>query len=496
MNEDTVSRFVARLHSEAMTRAGCVALLLLTAADGLACHSKNVLLAAKDGGPDAVAGASGASGAGGIGGIGGQAGLGGSAAGTGGRGGSAVGGAGGAGGGSAPQDAAPEAGGPDGPADRPTTVSCVGTPVLASPLLSATGTYPNQVAIADLDRDGKLDVVTVNREAGTVSVLLGIGDGRFAANVDYPAGTKPGALAVGDLDGDGLLDVVVADSAPPMGGAVSVLRGDGRGNLAAKVDFVIGYSLLWALALADLNGDGKLDVAAAEQSSAVDVFLNVGNGNLGARVMYPTQGSTGGSVAGIAIADMNGDNKPDLVAASWSSDVSLYLGKGDGTFADRVAYPSGSLPVAVAVGDLDGNGAPDAVTINMNTMPQTVGVLLATGDGKLAGSANYPIDNRRPYTDSTYMYGSAAGNSPAALTLADLNADGKLDVIEVNAFAGTVSVLHGTGGGNLAPRIDYPTGGTPLAVAAGDLNGDGLIDLAITNFDAFSTVAVLLGACP
>jgi hypothetical protein len=490
MNENTLSRFGAKLHREAMTRVGGVALLLLTAEGGTGCHSKDVLLAAKDGGPNVV---SGASGAGGAGGSGGRAGLGGGAAGAGGRGGAAVAGAGGE---PAPPDAASDAEAPDAPGDRQTIVSCVGTPVLASPLLSATGNYPNQVAIADLDRDGKLDLVTVNRDSGTVSVLLATGDGRFAPMVEYPAGTKPDALAVGDLDGDGLLDVVVADSAPPMGASVSVLRGDGRGNLAAKVDFNSGYYPPWALALADLNGDGKLDVAAAEQGAAVDVFLNVGNGNLGPRVIYPTQASAGGSAVGVAIADMNGDNKPDLAAASWSSDVSLYLGRGDGTFADPVDYQTGSLPVAVAVADLDGNGAPDAVTINMNTMPQTVGVLLSTGAGTLAASVNYPIENRRPYTDSTYMYGAAVGNSPAAMTIVDLNGDGKLDVIEVNGFAGTVSVLYGTGGGNLAPSVDYPTGGAPLAVAAADLNGDGLIDLAITNFDAVSTVAVLLSVCP
>jgi hypothetical protein len=360
--------------------------------------------------------------------------------------------------------------------------SCTGTLVLGAAPLPATGKGPNGVAMADLNRDGKLDLVTVNDDEDTVSVFLGTGDGRFLAKVDYAVGSRPNVLALGDLDGDGTPDVVVVNTASK---SVSVLLGASRGKLAAAVDYATG-SGPWALALADLNGDGKLDVAVVGYDG-VDVLLGAGGGKLGAKVHY-------NSIAppeAVAIADMNGDHKLDIVVITWSSSLSIRLGNGDGTFSDEVTDPAGDYSTAGAVGDLDGTGGLDVVTINTNEGDGNgLSVVLSTGGGKLAAPVDYPTGGHAEADNPYYSPGGV--NSPESVVLADVNADGKLDVIEANCTSGTVSVLLGTGGGKLAPKVDYATGGSPRSVAAGDLNGDGKLDLAITNGDA-NTVEVLLG---
>jgi hypothetical protein len=360
-----------------------------------------------------------------------------------------------------------------------------GIPVLGAMPLSATGRYPIGVMMGDLDRDGKLDAVTVNRGADSVSVLLGTGDGRFAPKVDYTTGSAPNAVAVGDLDGDGVPDVIVADSFAYKG-VVSVLRGVGQGKLAARVDYVLGQAYPWALAVGDVNADGKLDVVVVDRSSMVSVLLGSGDGKLEVKASFPTASTP----MSVAIADMDGDHKPDLIIPGWSEGrLSIHAGNGDGTFAAMVEYPLAGSTVAVAVGDLDGAFGPDVVTVTADGSNGSIaGVLLSTGDGKLAPIVKYPIGEHFP-NDSPHTNN---GNPPAELVLADVNADGKLDVIETNDGAGTVSVLLGTGGGKLAAKVDYATGGSPLSVAAGDLNGDGKVDLAIVNAPT-DTLVVLLG---
>jgi hypothetical protein len=179
----------------------------------------------------------------------------------------------------------------------------------------------------------------------------------------------------------------------------------------------------------------------------------------------------------LAIADLNGDGKPDLVTANPATDrstdtVSVRLNRGDGGFQGRRNYRTGRSPLAVAIGDLNGDGRGETVTANFGA--GTVSVLLNTGDGTFQAKVDYQ-----------------AGSDPASVAIGDLNVDGKPDLAVANIDAETASVLLNRGDGTFAARRAYRTGNTPFSVAIGDVNGDDKPDLATANQDA-GTVSVLL----
>jgi hypothetical protein len=237
----------------------------------------------------------------------------------------------------------------------------------------ATGSGPVFVATGDFNRDGKLDLVTANNssnESGTVSVLLGNGDGTFQAHVDYGAGVGPYCVAVGDFSGNGILDLAVANYADD---TMSVLLGNGDGSFQPQVVYPTGGAI--SLAAGDFNGDGKLDLAVASNSSTVGIFLGNGDGTFQPQVNY----AAGSILFAIVVGDFNGDGKLDLAVADYSRSVGLLLGNGDGTFQTHVEYPAGTAPESLAVGDFTGNGQLDLAVDNYNSNYSNVSVLLQTG---------------------------------------------------------------------------------------------------------------------
>jgi hypothetical protein len=185
--------------------------------------------------------------------------------------------------------------------------------------------------------------------------------------------------------------------------------------------------------------------------------------------------ATGTTPAAVAVADLNGDKKPDLIVAnSGSNSVSVLLGKGDGTLEAQSEYATGAKPQAVALGDLNGDGKTDVVSAN--TEANTVSVLLGNGDGTLKSKVDY-----------------ATGTAPSGVAIGDFNADKQLDLVTANAGANTASLLLGKGDGTFEKKQDFTTGTKPQAVATADLNGDGKLDLVSANTEA-NTVSVLLNA--
>jgi hypothetical protein len=245
-----------------------------------------------------------------------------------------------------------------------------------------TGAKPHSVAIGDLDGDGKPELVVANYNSNTVSVYRNTGSsgsiaaGSFAAKVDFVTGTSPISVALGDLDGDGKPELVVANY---NSNNVSVLRNTSTignitvGSFAARVDFKTGTEP-FSVVLGDLDGDGKPDLAAANFGSAsVSVLRNIGSsgsiaaGSFAARVDF----ETGTKPISVVLGDLDGDGKPDLAAANFgSASVSVFRNTGSsgsitaGFFAARVDFATGIEPISVALGDLDGDGKPDLVVTN------------------------------------------------------------------------------------------------------------------------------------
>ena len=226
----------------------------------------------------------------------------------------------------------------------------------------ATGSHPNKLTIADLTGDGYADIVEANNGNANITVFKNNGNGTFASFGSYATGTNPHSIAIGDFNADGLIDIVVGNYGS---GTISVYKNNGGGSFAGKVDYSAGSNPLGGITTADFNADGKLDVAIpAYGADKIAVFVNNGSGST---ISFATKVdlSTGSYPDAVASADLNADGKKDIVAANSSGNsVSLFANNGIGTnlsFASKSDYSTGAGPSTVALGDLNGDGKPDLV---------------------------------------------------------------------------------------------------------------------------------------
>lgn len=244
-----------------------------------------------------------------------------------------------------------------------------------------------------------------------------------------------------------------------------------------------------ALALADLNGDGKIDVVAAD-ATGIDVLLGNGGGTLGSVQTF----ASSGSLSSIAIADFNSDGKPDVAAANpLSGGIALFRGNGDGTFqsAQTMLLAGGSVPLSVVSGDFNGDGKPDLIVAfspSDNTQPGGIAVLLGNGDGTF----QTPLNITLPGPIIQQIVGSA---SSAALAVADFNGDGKLDIATAinGADSNQVAVLLGNGDGTFRAPLLANTNTSPPIIVITDQNDDGIPDLLLADCCGLSEASFLIG---
>jgi hypothetical protein len=358
---------------------------------------------------------------------------------------------------------------------------------------------PYGVAAADVDGDGKVDLVVANNDGDNVSVLWGDGNGGFLdSGAPFPTGVGPFAVAVGDFNNDGKLDIVTSDEIgdTAAGGTVTLLLNQGNRAFAAGVSTDTGGSPQ-AIVVGDFDGDGLPDVATANNfDGTVSILHNLDNGTL-----FLAQTVTIGPEAepvGLVLADLNGDGRSDMVVTNsaggtdGNGTVSVLKGVAGGMFEAQPEIPLpgdcstiACVPVAVAVADLNGDTKPDIVVANNED--DTVSVLLGNCDLTFNSGGNFPVDA-----------------SPEWVVAADFNRDGHVDIATSSDFGNLanpsdlndkVSVLLGNGDGTFMPLVDFDVGLGAFGIVAADLNSDHKPDIASANVDD-GTVSVLLNTTP
>ncbi|HXX65355.1 MAG TPA: FG-GAP-like repeat-containing protein, partial [Bacteroidota bacterium] len=345
---------------------------------------------------------------------------------------------------------------------------------------------PQASAIFDVDGDGKPDVVTISFSGNRLSILPNTsssGSISFGARIDTVTGNNPQEIAIADIDGDGKLDVVYVDFGD---GTVSVFRNTstpGNISFAPRVFFTAGNEPT-GVAVGDLDGDGKPDVVVA----------NTGSGN----VMIFHNTSTAGTISfaapitisnlpnpglphSVAIGDLDGDGLVDIAVTNVDQrEVSILQNVSTpGTIAVTKAAALQLMPDSlhapefVTMGDIDGDGKLDLV---VSDTASSVFVLRNIGSG--AGNFSFAPLVR-------YFKGQGVG----AVTVADLDGDGRPDIAAGNSADNTVSIfknLSPLGGVSFAPKVDIPMGAYPIRIAAGDIDGDGHPDLVVPDYQGGS----------
>ena len=311
-----------------------------------------------------------------------------------------------------------------------------------SPL--STGDMPERLVLGDINNDGSVDVVIANFGSDNVTVLLGNG---FSTASGSPLGVGDGPFTprLGDLNGDGKLDLVVTLSGEDK---VKAFLGEGGGGFTLLSSVAVGDDPL-GLALGDLNGDGILDLVTTNfLDDNLSVLLGNGSGGFSPAAGAPI--SAGNGPFDVALGDLNGDGKLDIVALNQlDSTVSVFLNTGAGIFASAGPdIPVGNIPNTLALGDLNFDGNLDIATANGGD--NTVSVLLGNGIGGFSAVA--PVN---------------VGASPHGVALGDVNNDGKPDIVTANNGPDSGSVFLGNGAGGFAAAGSFGTGLTPSSVALG-----------------------------
>lgn len=336
-------------------------------------------------------------------------------------------------------------------------------------------------AIADFTGDGKLDLAFVG--GSNSFVVVGNGDGTFQPNMIESDGgvyQRSGVPIAGDFNGDGILDLV----SPAFGGSLAALDlGKGGGEFESAI-YIPGFSTVGNVAVGDFNRDGKLDLAAGVTGYDNLVGVVLGNGD-GTFQTDTSVNVTSGLLAAnnfVLSADFNGDQKTDLLAMldflQVTGEFGVLLGNGNGTFQNQIitnaggscaGNPGNEPDCMAATGDLNGDGKADVV-VTLDPAG-SVGVFLGNGDGTFKTEMDY-------------------GGGGTSIALADFNGDGYLDIVTTGDTNNNIAIQLGNGDGTFQFPTTVPTNGPAKFVVTGDFNGDGKIDLAIATG---TDVAIFLG---
>ena len=285
----------------------------------------------------------------------------------------------------------------------------------------------NEIAIGDVNKDNRLDIVVVNRNASNVGVFLGVGDGNFSSQTTIPTGnnSSPAGLALHDLNNDTILDLVVTDHVNSM---LFVFLGAGNGSftktMTLRTDDNAGP---YFIIIDDFNKDNLFDIAVGNGDGGyIGLFLGYGTRHFSRQIAY----DIGSGPYALVATDVNRDGVLDILTANYDgNNTSVLLGNGDGTFRLKNTFSTGcgSLPYAIAIGDFNGDDIQDMIVPNSGT--DNVGILLGNGNGKFK---------------NLKTYSTADGSDPLDVAVGDLNGDHRLDFISANYHHNSIGIFLST----------------------------------------------------
>jgi FG-GAP-like repeat len=343
------------------------------------------------------------------------------------------------------------------------------------------GSGPTCVATADVNGNGKIALISANLIDGTLMVLTNNGSGGFGSNDTLVVGSYPICVAAADVNGDGRPEVFSANYGD---GTLTVLTNNGHGGFGSNATLNVGLSInsgpAFVLA-ADVNGDGKLDLISANTG---DDTVTVLTNNRSGRFVLDATRTVGPYPVSVAAVDINGNGKIALVSANENNGtLTVLTNNGSGKFGYNATLNVGSGPssgpASVVAADINGDGKPDLISAN-------------SGDGTLTVLTN---NNSGGFGSNATL---VVGSGPLCVTAMDVNGDGKPDLISANSGDGTLTVLTNNGSGGFGFHatltVGFIAGSYPQFVVAADLNGDGLPDLVSANYYDNSLSVLLNGA--
>ncbi|CAF4014366.1 unnamed protein product, partial [Adineta steineri] len=381
----------------------------------------------------------------------------------------------------------------------------------------------------DINNDQRQDIIVANFGTNNIGVFLRRLNGTFGSQTTFSTGSsRPRWVIIADFNNDTQPDIAVVNHGT---NNIGILLGDGKGNFANQITFSTGFdSIPYSIAIADLNNDGKLDIAVANYgTNNVGVLLNYGNGTFATQVTFTT--GINSHLSSIAINDLNTDNHMDIVVVcSGTNNIAILLGLGNGTFGIAKKYTTGnnSSPLSIVIGDFDNDNILDIAVANYGTT--SIGVFFGYGTGIFAEQMTFfTASNFNPHfiatgyfnndtrldiavvnfdynyvdiiiTNKKYTflpqttYQTKDLSNPQSIAVGDVNNDNRLDVIVVNYLGNNVDIFLGLGNGTFTSYASYTTGisSNPYSVAIGHFNDDRWLDIVVANSGS-NNIGIFLG---
>jgi hypothetical protein len=347
------------------------------------------------------------------------------------------------------------------------------------------GPHPDSVVVADINGDGKPDLISANRGDSTLTIWTNAGNGSFGSNATLIVGLQPGCVAAVDINGDGKVALISANTgsvSPWVGTNLTVLTNDGSGDFGSNATLTVD-KFPYSLAVADINGDGTPDLVSLSIEQIVNKITLLTNNGSGGFVFKSSLNLDAASHYCVVAADVNGDGKPDLIynsdtTISTPASLTVLTNDGSGNFGFKTSIPVSidqqylfnSYGFSFVAADVNHDGHVDLICATV--YPSRLIVLTNNGSGDFGTNAILSV-----------------GSGADAVAVADINGDGNPDLISANAK--TLTVLTNNGHGGWGFNSTLAVGAGPVSLVAADLNGDGRPDLISANYTD-NTLTVLI----